>query len=143
MVKVGTVSLLFYSPITGRTNATSLALDTLGILDDKHYNKSLSRSVLLTSLSSYTLARVHDIEMNHGMLGENILIDYNPYHLETGKQLKIGTAIVEISQACTLCESLNAIDDNLAHILKEDRGVFAKVVEAGEVNEGCDVYLLG
>ena len=142
MTKVGKVSSLFYSPPTGRTTVTSFDLDSEGIVRDKHYNKSVDRSVLITSLESYSLAKNHGINISSGALGENILIDYNPYHLTAGSKLKIGKVTLEISQPCTLCKSLTNIDSKLPKLLKDDRGIFAKVMESGTIKEDDDIYLL-
>ena len=142
MTKVGKVSSLFYSPPNGRTKVNSFDLDSKGIVSDKHYNKSIDRSVLIASLESYALAKSHDIDVSYGALGENILIDYNPYHLTSGTKLKIGKVTLMISQPCTLCKSLTNIDSKLPKLLKDDRGIFAKVMESGTIKEDDDIYLL-
>ena len=142
MIKVGTVSSLFYSPPTGRATVDSFDLDSKGIVNDKHYNKSTDRSVLIASLASYTLVENNGIDIDYGILGENILIDYNPYHLITGSRLKIGKVILEISQPCTLCKSLTSIDSKLPKLLKNDRGIFARVIELGSIKKNDDIYLL-
>jgi len=142
MTKVGKVSSLFYSPPTGRTTVASFSLDSKGIVNDKHYNKSIDRSVLIASLESYALVKRHGIDVPYGDLGENVLIDYNPYHLTAGTKLKIGKVTLEISQPCTLCKSLTTIDSKLPKLLKDDRGIFAKVMEPGSIKEGDDIYLL-
>jgi MOSC domain-containing protein YiiM len=142
MTKIGKVSSLFYSPPSGRTRANTLALDSKGIVNDKHYNKNIDRTVLIASLESYELANNHDIALAYGFLGENVLIDYNPYHLRSGARLKIGKVTFEISQLCTLCKSLTKVDSKLPTLLKDDRGIFAKVLDAGSIKEGDDIYLL-
>jgi len=142
MTKVGKVSSLYYSPTSGRTTVTSFELDSKGIINDKHYNKSIDRTVLIASLESYTLANHHDIDLAHGALGENILIDYSPYHLTAGNRLKIGKVTLEISQPCTLCKSLTTIDNKLPKLLKDDRGIFVKVIESGMIKEDDAIYLL-
>lgn len=142
MTKVGKVFSLFYSPPAGRTTVDSFALDSKGIVNDKHYNKSIDRSVLIASLESYALVKRHGIDAAYGALGENVLIDYNPYHLAAGTKLKIGKATLEISQLCTLCKSLTAIDSKVPKLLKDDRGIFAKVIESGNIKEGDAIYLL-
>lgn len=142
MTIVGKVFSLFYSPPAGRTAVDSIALDSKGIVNDKHYNKSIDRSVLIASLESYALVERHGIDVAYGALGENILIDYNPYHLTAGTKLKIGKVTLEISQLCTLCKSLTAIDSKVPKLLKDDRGIFAKVIESGNIKEGDDIYLL-
>jgi MOSC domain-containing protein YiiM len=142
MTKVGNVSSLFYSTANGRTSTAELLLDTKGIIKDKHYNKNIDRSVLIASLDSYELVKSHGIDAPYSALGENILIDYNPYHLTVGTKLKIGKVTLEISQPCTLCKSLTKIDSKLPKLLKDDRGIFAKVMESGSIKEGDDIYLL-
>lgn len=142
MTKVGKISSLFYSPPTGHTISDTLHFDTKGIVHDKHYNKTIERSVLLTSLDSYRLIEEHGINADYGSLGENLLMDYNPYTLPTGTRLKIGKAILEISQPCTLCKSLAKVDAQVPKLLKDDRGIFAKVIEAGIITKGDGIYML-
>jgi MOSC domain-containing protein YiiM len=142
MTKIGSVFTLYYSPSVGRSRVSSFELDCNGIVNDKHYNKSIDRSVLITSIQSYTLVKHHGINVDYGILGENILIDYNPYHLQSGSRLQIGNTMLEISQPCTLCKSLGKIDIELPKLLKDDRGIFARVIEAGFIKEGDDIYLL-
>jgi len=142
MTKVGNVFSLLYSTANGRTPATELLFDIKGIVKDKHYDKNIERSVLIASLDSYKLVESHNIDVSYGSLGENLLIDYNPYHLRTGSKLKIGNVILEISQHCTLCKSLAKVDTKLPKLLKNDRGIFAKVIESGKIKDGDDIYLL-
>ena len=142
MNKVGNVSSLFYSAVNGTTSALELELDSIGIVKDKHYNKNIDRAVLIASLDSYDLAKKNNIDVAYGALGENLLIDYNPYHLQAGVRLKIASVVLEISQHCTLCKSFTKIDAKLPKLLKNDRGIFARVIEPGTINEGDDIYLL-
>jgi len=142
MTEVGKVISLFYSPPSGRCSTNELLFDTKGILNDKHHDKERNRSVLIASLESYALVREHGIEAAYGSLGENLLIDYNPYHLKPGTKLKIGSTILEISQHCTLCKSLTKVDPKLPKLLKNDRGIFARVTEAGSISEGDNIYII-
>ena len=117
-------------------------MDPKGIIEDKYYDTNINRSVLLTSEASYALASKHNITFPFGSLGENILMDYNPYHLIPGDQLRIGEVILEISQNCTMCDHLSKIDENLPTLLKNDRGIFAKVIEGGMIKKGNEITLL-
>jgi MOSC domain-containing protein YiiM len=128
--------------ISGRIPVDTIALDGKGVVSDKFYDRNIQRSVLLTSAESYALARKEGITMEHGVLGENILMDYNPYLLDAGTQLYIGTALLEISQYCTMCDHLTAIDPILPQLLARDRGIFAKVVEEGEIKRGDTVFIV-
>jgi len=142
MTKVGNISSLFYSTTNGQTTSQELSLDEKGILDDKHYNTNIDRSVLITSLDSYTLTKNANIDIDYGSLGENLLIDYNPYHLTTGQKLQIGLVVLEISQHCTLCKGFAKLDSKLPKLLKDDRGIFAKVLKSGTIKLNDVIYLL-
>jgi MOSC domain-containing protein YiiM len=142
MSKVGNVLSLFFSTANGATPTKELEFDLKGIIEDKHYDKDINRSVLIASLDSYKLVENHGIYVPFGALGENLLIDYNPYHLPTGARVKIGGVTLEISQHCTLCKSFTKIDAKLPKLLKDDRGIFAKVIESGSIKEGDEIYLL-
>lgn len=143
MKNVGKVLNLFISvPGSNRIEKESFELDPKGIVEDKYYDKNIHRSVLITSLESYDLAIEHDIQVPIGALGENILIDYNPYHLNAGDQLSIGEVILQISQNCTICDHLSAIDERLPTLLKDDRGIFAKVIKGGVIKKGDEITLL-
>lgn len=128
----GTVLELFITQDNAekkRLKVDKIFLDEFGIHNDKFYNKNLMRSVLLTSIESYQLAQDNSISIDTGSLGENILVDINPYHLKAGDRVKIGETLLEITQNCTLCKGLSSVDSKLPKLLKDDRGIFSKVVE--------------
>jgi MOSC domain-containing protein YiiM len=140
---IGKIITLFSSTQhTGtRTEKKKLTLDEKGIVDDKYYNKSTQRSILITSKESYNLAKKYNINMAHGALGENLLITYNPYHFPIGQKILIGNVVLEISQNCTICNHLSQINKILPTLLKNDRGIFAKVLQGGIIHEGDEIYL--
>lgn len=142
--EVGSVLKLFISKsgTSQRFDRDTLTLDELGVVDDKFYSKNAERSVLIASTASYDLVKTYGIEMPYGYLGENILIDYNPYDLEIGTQLKIGDMILEISQNCTICNHLAVLDVKIPTLLKNDRGIFAKVVSGGDIKIDEKVYII-
>ncbi|MDM5272450.1 MOSC domain-containing protein [Sulfurovum sp. zt1-1] len=143
--KVGKVIALFISTFDSKEPIArnELQVDEKGILLDKHYDKDIDRSILVTSLDSYMLVEREGIEIEYSALGENLLINYNPYKLPVGSQLQIGSAIVEISQDCTMCGHLSAIDPRVPKLLKNDRGIFVKVVKQGWIKEKDEIFLLG
>lgn len=120
-----------------------LQVDEKGILLDKHYDKDISRSILVASLDSYALVEDQGIEIPQSALGENLLIDYNPYALPAGTQMQIGSAVVEISQDCTMCKHLSSIDKRVPKLLKNDRGIFVKVVKPGLIKKDDEILVLG
>ena len=141
--KVGNVLGLFISTkgASQRTSKDSILLDELGVNEDKFYNKNNERSVLISCLDSYLITKKHNIEMPFGYLGENLLLNYNPYHLAIGTKLHIGDASLEITQNCTICNHLAVIDESIPELLKNDRGIFAKVIKNGKINIEDEVCL--
>ena len=112
-----------------RESVKKIFVDEFGIKDDKFYSKNLMRSILITSYESYKLSQENNISIETGSLGENILIDINPYDLNPGERLTIGSTVLEITQNCTLCKGLSTLNSKLPKLLKNDRGIFAKVIK--------------
>ena len=119
----------------------SLSLDAEGVIGDKFHAKALERSVLIASTDSYRLVEENNIAIEEGSLGENILIDWNPYHLLPGETFRIGELILQITQNCTICKGLSNVDPKLPKLLKNDRGIFAKVLHSASINIGDRVQL--
>lgn len=113
-----------------RVHTTHINADQDGIINDKFYKKNNQRAILITSIQSYNMAQENNISLSDGALGENILIDINPYHLNAGDTLTIGKVTLQITQNCTLCKGLTTINSKLPKLLKDDRGIFAKVISA-------------
>lgn len=125
-----------------RVSTEKIDLDNDGVLADKFHGKNLQRSVLITSVQSYEIAKKESVEIDYGALGENILVDINPYHLVAGEQLSIGNVTLEITQNCTLCKGLSTVSPKLPKLLKDDRGIFAKVISGkGTISVGDSVTL--
>ena len=141
--KTGKVIELFISnKDRGRENRDEIELKSQGICDDKFYAKEVSRSILITSYDSYLMAKENGIDAPFGSLGENILVDINPYGLSSGDQLSFGEVILEITQNCTICNSLAKVDVNLPKVLKSDRGIFAKTIKSGKIRKGDIVNII-
>jgi MOSC domain-containing protein YiiM len=118
-----------------------ITCDPQGIREDKHYGKDPARSVLVTSTYAYQLASDQGIGIPHGALGENILTDFDLKTVGPGERLQLGEVVLEIVQNCTLCNHLSKIDRKLPKLLRDDRGVFAKVVQGGTLHNGDAVSL--
>ena len=126
-----------------RSSVSTIFVDEIGILGDKFYNKNPMRSILLTSQESYKLSKDNNINLSAGSLGENILIDINPYSLVGGDRILIGAIELEITQNCTLCKGLATLDSKLPKLLKNDRGIFVKVIKgSSEIHIGDKVEIL-
>lgn len=126
--KVLKLFLTLDNPQKDRISKDKIDVDENGILNDKFYAKDSQRAILISSIESYSIASESDISIEEGALGENIIIDINPYHLLPGEKIQIGNIVLEITQNCTICKGLSQIDKKLPSLLKNDRGIFAKVV---------------
>lgn len=127
----------------GREEQPYIDVDEKGVIGDKFYGKNSSRAILVTSKESYHLAMKHAIEAKYGSLGENILMDISPYALHVGSQIEVGNVVLEITHNCTICKSLAKVDPKLPELLAEDRGIFAKCVQKGQIKQGDKVRFKG
>lgn len=122
-----------------RLSKDILYLDEKGVLDDKFYAKDSNRLILITSTDAYKIAQDNRIQLEYGDLGENILIEGSIERLKVGQKFKIGEAVLQITQNCTLCNGLSLLDKKLPNLLKKDRGIFAKAVTSKSVIKISDV----
>lgn len=113
-----------------------------GIENDKFAGKDESRAVMIVGLYSYDLAKISGVVLEHGSLGENILLDFNPHDFHIGTQFQIGDVILEITENCTICNHLAVFDDELPILLKECRGLYAKIVAGGKIIKNMPVKLI-
>ena len=139
---IANVLALFMTDLHKQTiSCKKIILEKEGIIGDKHYGKELSRSVLITSTYAYDLLLQEKINASFGALGENIVIDYDLHRLKPGDKLVLGEVILEIAQNCTLCNHLSKIDKRVPKLLRDDRGIFARVVKGGELHLHDEVRL--
>ena len=119
-----------------RLSKQSIKVDANGVEEDKFYAKDPQRTILITTQESYALAKANNIAIDNSVLGENILIDINPYSLLPGQKLTIGDVELEITQNCTLCKGLTSVHSKLPKLLKNDRGISAKVCNKATISVG-------
>jgi len=142
--QLGKVIELYVSKDSGqkREQKELLHVELDGALDDRFKGKDIDRSILLVARLSYGLAKEQGIALNSGELGENILCDFDPYSLEAGTRMQIGNIVLEISQKSSLCPSLSKISSKLPKLLKDRRGIFAKVINPGTIKSGDSINLI-
>ena len=143
MKSLGSVVALYTTtPHKETLEHQEISLDLKGIIGDKHYGKDTSRSILISATKSYEMTKVSlGVTMPQGYLGENLLFDFDPYDLPVGTQLHIGSAVLEITQNCTLCNHLSELDKRIPKLLRHDRGIFAKVTRPGTIQKTDPIYL--
>jgi MOSC domain-containing protein YiiM len=140
--KVQSVLELYITTLDShRVNKESISLDINGVIEDKFHNKNVQRSVLITSIDAYDIAASKGIELKYGELGENILLSGNIKDFQPSQRFKIGNVELEITQNCTICKGLSAVDANLPKLLQHDRGIFAKVISNGTIKKGDTISI--
>lgn len=102
-----------------------------GILNDKFAGEDEDKSVMIVGKYAYDLANENEINLEYGSLGENILFDFNPHDFNVGTKFQIGDTVIEITQACTICNHLSVFDDDLPIIVQDCRGLYCKIVKGG------------
>lgn len=123
-----------------RIQKSTLSVDGKGVVGDKFYAKDESRAILITSQDAYMMANEINVNLNNGLLGENILIEGSIKELQIGDRFNIGNVTFELAQNCTLCKGLSKIDAQLPKLLKDDRGIFIKAITSGIIKIGDNLY---
>lgn len=137
-MQIGSVIQLFSAPI-GFKGTIRPKVDHLefikdhGIKNDKFAGKKLHRSVMIVGKIAYEIAKQNSIDLELGSLGENILLDFDPHELEIGTKLQIGSAVIQITEACTTCSHLSIHGNDLPTLLNGHRGIYATIIQSGLV----------
>ena len=113
-----------------------------GIVGDKFAGIDLDQTVMIVGQRAYDLAHEAGIVLEPGSLGENLLLDLDPHQLPVGTQLQIGSAVIELTEACTLCNHLSVFDRKLPKLVRHDRGVYCRIVASGMMRTGDEVIVL-
>jgi len=113
-----------------------------GIKNDKFAGKELDKSVMVVGKYAYEKAEENGISLEYGSLGENILLDFNPHEYNIGTIFQIGDALIEITQACTVCNHLSIFDGDLPILIQDCRGLYCKILESGDILVNKSVKLV-
>jgi len=140
---LGNITSLYISKkdFKNRIEQSRLILKKNGVVEDKYYAKDIQRSVLISSVHGYQIVKKQGIDINYGELGENIIVDFDINQLQLADNIRIGEVELKITQNCTICQSLAKIDPKVPKLLKNDRGIFAKVIKNGIIKKDDAVMM--
>ncbi len=113
-----------------------------GIENDKFAGSDEEKAVMIVGTYTYNKAKENDINIEYGSLGENILLDFNPHDFNEGSVFQIGETILEITQACTICNHLSIFDDDLPLLIQDCRGLYCKILKGGIIQSGYSIKLI-
>lgn len=95
------------------------------------------RQVSLLAWESIETMRAKGLQVREGSFAENITTEGLELHtLPVGTQLRLGTALVEVTQIGKVCHSHCAIYYAAGDCVMPREGIFVKVLEPGEVRTG-------
>lgn len=119
-------------------------------LAKKDPGKQNNRQVLLIDNKILSDLNKQGIHLQPGEMGENIIIDgIDLMALETGTRLKIGSAIIQLSEIRDPCKQLNfshadvlkSVVNKTSEGIEYNAGVFAQILTGGEVKGGDPVVV--
>ena len=113
-----------------------------GVADDAHAG-DWHRQVSFLAEESIQVARDHGLDVGYGDFAENITTcGINIKGMPLGTRLRVGTAIVEVSQIGKICHTRCAIYYLAGDCIFPREGIFGWVVEPGVVRVGDTVEVL-
>lgn len=136
----GRIRALFVTP---ERKARPVALCSVKVIPagfegDYHSRFATQRQILLMPGSV-----LNELEIEPGAVKENAVIDgLGVMSLAAGQQLRIGSAILEVTVPCEPCIQMDRVRYGLQEALQNRRGMFVKVVASGSIGVGDVVEVL-
>lgn len=121
-----------------------LLLENYGLKGDAHAGK-WHRQLSLLDISSIDKMRGQGYELKFGDFAENITTEglENLFKLPVGQKIKIGKEILlEITQIGKKCHHDCEIRQTIGDCVMPREGVFARVINGGEVKAGDSIKIL-
>ncbi|XZH52987.1 MOSC domain-containing protein [Clostridium perfringens] len=117
-------------------------IEDFGIKGDAHAGK-WHRQVSLLAFEKIEDFRADGGNVDFGAFGENLVVDGIELNkLPIGQKIKIGEALLEVTQIGKKCHDKCAIYYQVGRCIMPTYGIFTKVLNGGEVILGEEVELL-
>lgn len=119
-------------------------IEDFGLEGDAHAGK-WHRQVSLLAAESIAKAKNGPTDgLCHGVFAENITTSgIELYTLPVGTRLQVGQAVLEISQIGKECHEGCAISKLVGQCVMPREGVFARVIQGGQVFAGDEISVIG
>ena len=120
--------------------ASAMLLVEHGIEGDAHAGTSGHRQVSLLAVESADKMRAKGVPVGHGDFAENLTVEgIDLLSLKIGDRLRVGEALLEISQLGKECHDRCAIYQQVGDCVMPREGLFGRVVRGGRVVPGDPV----
>ena len=107
-----------------------------GIVGDAHAG-SWHRQISLLSLEKIQQFRDRGAEVDYGAFGENLVVEgMDLRSLPVGTRFRSGDVVLELTQIGKECHSHCQIYQKMGDCIMPREGVFAKVIQGGEIRKG-------
>jgi MOSC domain-containing protein YiiM len=115
--------------------------DNFGLADDAHADCCSHRQVSLLDMSSINKMRSQGYEISPGDFAENLTTEgIELVSLPIGTRLSVGKEVIlEISQIGKECHTGCAIFKQVGKCIMPKEGVFARVIQGGQVNSEDEI----
>jgi MOSC domain-containing protein YiiM len=111
------------------------AIENKGLRDCVHGRSGSSRQVLVMDHET-----LEEFGIAPGRARENITTrGITLGKLSLGKRLRIGEALLEVTNPCTPCHQIDEIRQGLQEALRGRRGLLCRVIESGRIRRGDSV----
>ena len=117
-------------------------IENFGIENDAHAGK-WHRQVSLLAVEKIEAFRAKGAMVEYGAFGENLIIEgFDLRAIPVGTKIKVGNTLLKLTQIGKECHSHCAIYHQVGDCIMPREGVFAEVLQGGEIQPGDEVSLL-
>ncbi len=114
-----------------------------GIEGDAHAG-DWHRQVSLLAMESIDKMKALGLDVNEGDFAENVTTQgVDLVSLPIGTRMTIGETLLEVTQIGKVCHTRCAIFYQAGDCVMPKEGIFARVLEGGEIKVGDDIHVLG
>jgi MOSC domain-containing protein YiiM len=115
-----------------------VAVENKGFRDCLHGRPGSGRQVLLMDIET-----LEEFGIPPGRAKENITTQGIELRtLRQGQRIRVGEAVLEITNPCTPCNLMDEIREGLQEELRGRRGVLCRVVEPGKIRKGGRIEIV-
>lgn len=117
----------------------AVLLEQLGVEGDAHAEGGI-RQVSMLAIESIEKMKKMGLDVKEGDFAENITtVGIDLLSLPIGTKLKIGDAILEVSQHGKICHTKCNIYKTVGDCVMPREGIFCKVLKGGKIKKGMEV----
>jgi len=123
---------------------SGMFLENYGMASDAHAERGIKRQVSLLTIDSIGKMKAMGLSVGPGDFAENLTVEGLELHtLAPGTRLAVGGGVImEISQIGKACHTGCAIFKEVGKCIMPKEGVFATVVQGGEIRTGDAIAVI-